>query len=129
MIRSSNNDVYLYIRAAANDYNTLQSYFNKNKYLIRVKNGINDKTNYESISKQNSAQCTGTKIIQQISNMMKTQQNMINIRIQQPINRHKTQWNVGNNNMIMQQQMNKNVQQQNIQQKNEYFEKFKSAKL
>ena len=48
---------------------------------------------------------------------MKTQQNMINIRIQQPINRHNTQWNVGNHNMIMQQQMNKNAQQQNIQQK------------
>lgn len=113
VLRGTNSNVYLYIKVAPTDWNTVSNYINTNQFLQRIQNGASDEANYLSIIKTEFQRYNGTQQMQNIQmniNPMMMQHNNINI--------HQINNNQINQMMMMQQQqmqMNQMMMQQQQQ--------------
>ena len=121
VLRGTNGNVYLYIKVAPTDFNTVSKYINANKYLQRIQTGASDKANYDSIIKTEFQRYNGKRQMQN----MQMNMNPMMMQHNNNINIHQINNNQINQMMMMQQQRQMNqmmmMQQQQMQMNNNFI--------
>ena len=109
VLRGTNSNVYLYIKVADIDWNTVNNYIKANKFLQRIQNGASDAANYQSIVKKEWQTFTGTQQMKNKNNQnnFMNQNNMINKKAMN-MNQMMMNQNIMNMNMINNNAMNIN---------------------